>query len=74
VSVPGGPDGKYLGKAGPLTAAELREAVAEVLDQVEHEPEVLEQLTAFILAGNLAGVTDILRRASLSARTWASTR
>jgi hypothetical protein len=34
--------------------------VAEVLDQVEHEPEVLEQLTAFILAGNLAGVTDIL--------------
>jgi len=57
---PGGPGGKYLGGTGPMTAAELREALSEIREQVDHEPAVLEELGQAILSGDLATTAALL--------------
>jgi hypothetical protein len=57
--IPGGPGGKYLGRSGPLTAAELREVVADVRDQLKREPEVLDELGEAILQRDLATAAQI---------------
>ena len=56
----GGPGGKWLGRSGPMTAAELREAIADVREQVGREPEVLAQLAEAILSRDLTTSTEIL--------------
>lgn len=56
----GGPGGKYLGGSGPMTGVELREARADLLDQLAREPEVLHELEAAVLAGDLATLRHIL--------------
>lgn len=56
----GGPGGKYLHRSGVMTPVELREALADVRDQVEREPEVLDQLGAAILSRDLTTTSEIL--------------
>jgi len=43
-----------------MTAAELREARADLLDQLAREPEVLDALEVAVLAGDLPTMRDIL--------------
>jgi hypothetical protein len=43
-----------------MTAAELRQAVADVRDQLDREPAVLDTLSEAILAGDLGTVRGIL--------------
>jgi hypothetical protein len=57
---PGGPGGKYLGRSGPFLAAELRELLADVRDQLEREPGVLDHLEEAILAGDLTTTTEVM--------------
>jgi len=57
---PGGPGGKYLGRTGPMTVPELREALAEIRAQVDCEPAVLAELAEAILAGDLETTTALL--------------
>ena len=60
-STPGGPGGKYLGRTGPLDAADLWAVRADLLDQLAREPEVLDALEAAMRAGDRVTMCDILR-------------
>jgi hypothetical protein len=57
---PGGPGGKWLGRSGPLTTAELHELLIDVRAQLEREPAVLDQFGEAILTRDLATTSDIL--------------
>jgi hypothetical protein len=51
---------KWSNKTDPMTPAELREALAEILDQLEREPDVLAELEEAVLARDLATMRAIL--------------
>ena len=60
MNVHGGPGGKYLGRSGPLSEAELGEVLADVNDQLQREPQVLDALSEAILVGDLTASTEII--------------